>query len=211
MPEPQRRRRAGGAKRTAVLEAVATVLADRGYEGTRFADVSAVSGVAISTLQNYFGSREDMVVEALGLATDREVEALAAVAAAEPDPWRRLVAMTDRSLENPTSTQQLLVEFWRAAMRDDELRAHSHDVLARYRAPFLAAVTEGVVEGSFSDTYRPADVTDFLLTALAGAIVSRALRQPAPDPATFREVLLGQLGGMLGHAEPRAGKASVTR
>ena len=71
----RRSRRAGGTRRTAVLEAAATVLAERGYENTRFADVSEASGVAISTLQNYFGSREDMLIEAMRHATDVEVHA----------------------------------------------------------------------------------------------------------------------------------------
>ena len=48
-----------------MLDQVVAVLADRGYAGTRFSDVSEASGVAVSTLQGYFGSREDMLIEAL--------------------------------------------------------------------------------------------------------------------------------------------------
>ncbi|MEU4537392.1 TetR/AcrR family transcriptional regulator [Streptosporangium sp. NPDC023825] len=175
------------------------VLAERGYENTRFADVSAASGVAISTLQNYFGSREDMVIEAMGLSVDREVAALEAVAAAERDPWERLVAMIDRSLNNSDRTRRMLVEFWRSAMRDDELRAYSTEVQQRYRAPFLAAVREGGEQGGFTLVHGPDDVTDFLISALIGVIVFRVLRHPAPPaPADFRGVLLSQLRLMLG-------------
>ncbi|GAA1864172.1 TetR/AcrR family transcriptional regulator [Asanoa iriomotensis] len=193
-----RRRRAGGAKRTAVLDAVADVLAARGYENTRFTDVSTASGVAISTLQNYFGSREDMVIEAMEAFTDQEVVALEAVAAAEPDPWRRLVAMADRSLHNSERTRQILVEFWRSAMRDDDLRDYSTEVAARYRAPFLAAVREGVARGAFKPAHSAEAVTDLLLSALAGLIVARVQQQPMPSPVEFREVLTAQLRLMLG-------------
>ncbi|WFF02518.1 TetR/AcrR family transcriptional regulator [Micromonospora sp. WMMD964] len=200
-----RKRRAGGEKRTAVLDAVIDVLAARGYENTRFTDVSAAGGVAISTLQTYFGSREDMVVEAMQVFTDREVEALRAVSAAEADPWRRLVACVDRSLGNSESTRQVLVEFWRSAMRDDELRDHGAQVWARYRAPFLAAVQEGARRGDFTLTHDAAAVTDFLLSALAGLIVSRVQHHPTPTPADFRVILLAQLRLMLGvdGVEPR--------
>ncbi|WP_229687051.1 TetR/AcrR family transcriptional regulator [Micromonospora parathelypteridis] len=193
-----RRRRAGGEKRTAVLDAVAAVLAARGYENTRFADVSAAAGVAISTLQTYFGSREDMVIEAMQVFTDREVDALQAVSAAEADPWRRLVALVDRSLHNSESTRQVLVEFWRSAMRDDELRAYSAEVETRYRAPFLAAVREGAEQGAFTLAHDAEPVTDFLLAALAGLIVSRVQHPATPSPANFRDVLLTQLRLMLG-------------
>jgi AcrR family transcriptional regulator len=198
MPTINRKRRAGGAKRALVLETVATVLADRGYENTRFTDVSTASGVAISTLQNYFGSREDMVIEALELFTDREVRALESVAATERDPWERLIAMIDRSLDNSHRTQQMLVEFWRSAMRDDELREYSTEVWGRYRAPFLAAVNEGCEQGAFTLTLSPDDIADFVLSALAGAIISRVLHHPTPSPGNIRGVLLTQLRLMLG-------------
>ncbi|MET7667788.1 TetR/AcrR family transcriptional regulator [Micromonospora luteifusca] len=193
-----RKRRAGGEKRTLVLDAVAGVLAARGFENTRFTDVSAAGGVAISTLQTYFGSREDMIIEAMQVFTDREVDALQAASAVEPDPWRRLVALVDRSLDNSESTRQILVEFWRSAMRDDELRDYSAEVQTRYRAPFLAAVREGAERGDFTLAHDAEAVTDLLLSALAGLIVSRVQHHPTPSPAEFRDVLLTQLRLMLG-------------
>ncbi|MFI6232560.1 TetR/AcrR family transcriptional regulator [Micromonospora sp. NPDC050784] len=193
-----RKRRAGGEKRDAVLDAVAGVLATRGYENTRFADVSAAGGVAISTLQTYFGSREDMIIEAMQVFTDREVEALRAVSAGEDDPWRRLVALVDRSLHNSEQTRQVLVEFWRSAMRDDELRDYSATVQERYRAPFLAAVREGAARGAFTLAHDAEAVTDLLLSALAGLIIFRVQHAPTPAPVGFRDVLLTQLRLMLG-------------
>jgi AcrR family transcriptional regulator len=190
-----RRRRAGGTKRFLVLDAVIDVLAERGYESTRFTDVTAASGVAISTLQSYFGSREDMVVEAMERATDLEVDALESAAEAEPDSWQRLVAMIDRSLDSAPATQRMLVEFWRSAMRDDELRAQNETVLTRYRAPFVAAVVQGRERGVFTLVHAPDDIIDFVLTTLAGAIVFRSLNA---SPAGLRAILLVQLRAMLG-------------
>ncbi|WP_159451065.1 TetR/AcrR family transcriptional regulator [Micromonospora cremea] len=177
---------------------MADVLAARGFENTRFTDVSAAGGVAISTLQTYFGSREDMIIEAMEVFTNRELDALQAVSTAEADPWRRLVALVDRSLHNSESTRQILVEFWRSAMRDDDLRNYSTDVQARYRAPFLTAVREGAERGEFTLAHDAEAVTDFLLAALAGLIISRVQHHPTPSPAEFREVLLTQLRLMLG-------------
>jgi AcrR family transcriptional regulator len=196
-PAP-RTRRAGGARRIEVLESVIDVLAERGYENTRFADVSAASGVAISTLQSYFGSREDMLIEAMRRFTDQEVVALEAVVRAEPDPWNRLVALIDRSLHNPERTQQALIEFWRTGVRDEELRAYSREVRERYGEPFLRAVTEGRDEDVFTPAHPPADVVDFLMAALAGVMVPRMLRHPTPSVDSFRRVLLSQMRLALG-------------
>ena len=84
------RARRAGRRKTAVLEAACRVIADRGADATRFADVAAESGVPVSTLQYYFGSREDMLVAAFRHASGAEIAALEADVAAMSDPWERL-------------------------------------------------------------------------------------------------------------------------
>ncbi|MFF2523246.1 TetR/AcrR family transcriptional regulator [Streptomyces liangshanensis] len=198
MPLAHRTRRAGGARRIAVLGSVIDVLAERGYENTRFADVSAASGVAISTLQNYFGSREDMMIEAMRRYTDQEVLALNSVVEAERDPWNLLVALVDRSLANSESTRRVLVEFWRAAMRDEELREYSVELQTRYREPFVNAMVAGQEQGIFELAHSPDDAVDFLLMAGIGFMIPRILHHPTPSPESFRRVLLSQIAVMVG-------------
>lgn len=199
MPDQMTRgRRAGGARREPVLDAVVAVLAERGYEHSRFADVAAVSGVAISTLQNYFGSREDMLVEALWRASGHEVAAMNEVASATTAPWDRLVALIDRSLGTPAATRRMLMEFWRAAMRDEELRGVSEDFIKQYRAPFLDTIRHGRDTGAFTLTEDPHAIADLLLATLAGAILPAVLGHSGPTPGTLRRVLLGQLAATLG-------------
>lgn len=181
-----------------MVETVAAVLAERGYENTRFADVAAASGAAISTLQNYFGSREDMLVEAIRHATEVEALALETVANAEPDPWNRLVTMIDRNLNTPLRNHQLLLEVWRSSMRDAELRDYSEEGWARYRAPLVQAVVDGRDAGAFAPVMSPDDVVDLLLVWLAGAMVPRTLRFAQPSSDGFRTALLRQVSWMLG-------------
>jgi AcrR family transcriptional regulator len=200
MPVDRRTRRAGGARRAAVLEAAAAVLADRGYENTRYADVSMTSGVAVSTLQNYFGSREDMLIEAMRQATEREVLVMETVAGAAVDPWNRLVALIDRNLDSPIQNHRLLMEFWRAGIRDGELRDYGHEGWARYRAPFAKTVIDGCDAGMFSPSISPDDIVDLLLATLTGAMVPRLLRFPSPAADRFRTALLQQVAQMLGRA-----------
>ena len=90
----RRRPRAGparaGRRKIAVLEAACRVIADRGADATRFADVAAESGVPVSTLQYYFGSREDLLVAAFRHASSTEIAALEAEVAGIDDPWEQL-------------------------------------------------------------------------------------------------------------------------
>jgi AcrR family transcriptional regulator len=198
MPDRRQIRRAGGTRRTAVLQSAAKVLAQRGYEGTRYADVSMTSGVAVSTLQSYFGSRDDMVIEALRYATHVELLALDAVASSEVDPWNRLVTLIDRNLNTSIHTHQLLIEFWRAGIRDAELRDHGQELWACYRAPFLKTVVEGCDEGAFTPILGAENVVDLLIPMLTGAMMPRVLHFPSPTADRFRTSLLQLVGQMLG-------------
>jgi AcrR family transcriptional regulator len=198
MAVEHRARRAGGARRLAVVEAAAGVLAERGYENARFADVAQASGTAISTLQNYFGSREDMLIEAMRHATEVEVGALEAVAEAEKDPWNRLVALIDRNLNTPMTNHRLLLEFWRSGIRDGELRDYGEEGWYSYRAPFLRTVVEGSVAGVFKPVVAPEDFVDLLFATIAGAMIPRVLHFPSPSADRFRTALLRQAACMLG-------------
>ena len=78
--------RRAGRRKIAVLEAACRVIADRGADATRFADVAAESGVPVSTLQYYFGSREDLLVAAFRHASSAEIAALEAEVAGHRRP-----------------------------------------------------------------------------------------------------------------------------
>ncbi|MGY4649500.1 TetR/AcrR family transcriptional regulator [Mycobacterium sp. URHB0021] len=213
MPPASRTRRAGGSRRSAVLDAVVEVLAERGYENTRFTDVAAASGVAISTLQNYFGSREDMLIEAMRQATDRELLALEAVADAESDPWNRLVALINRNLNMPARTLALMIEFWRSGIRDAELRDYGEENWRRYGESFVRTVVDGRKAGVFAGASDPEDVVNLLLASLAGAMVPRVLHFATPSADRFRDGLLRQAAAMLGHTEkqPRTRPKKASR
>ncbi len=50
------------------------------------------------------------------------------------DPWGRLVRLIDHNLNAPMYNIQLFWEFWRAGMRDAELRDHAQNIGVRDRS-----------------------------------------------------------------------------
>src|SRR5260370_16629994 len=119
--------RRAGRRKTAVLEAACRVIADRGADATRFADVAAESGVPVSTLQYYFGSREDMLVAAFRHASGAEIAALETAIAALDDPWERLELIVAKALTayQPDAPEggRLWIESWHFGIRDPEMPA----------------------------------------------------------------------------------------
>jgi AcrR family transcriptional regulator len=196
-PGSRRTRRAGGARRALVLDQVVAVLADRGYAGTRFIDVAEASGVAVSTLQGYFGSREDMLIEAFRHATSVAVAAMDDLAAEFDDPWQQLVAMVDRGLSTNVATWRMLMEFWTAAAHDTELQEHAGALAEQYREPFIDAVRRGVESGAFTPRFDAAAIVEAVVSNIVGLLYPVVLGHLAPQDTDYRDVVLAQLAFAL--------------
>jgi AcrR family transcriptional regulator len=194
-----------------VLDHVVAVLADRGYAGTRFADVSAASGVAVSTLQGYFGSREDMLIEAFRHATSIAVTAMDELATQHDDPWQQLVAMVDRGLSTDVPTWRMLMEFWTAAAHDAELQEHAAALAQQYREPFADAVRRGVERGAFRPRFETAAIVEAAVASIVGLLYPVVLGHLAVTAADYRAVVLAQLAFALDTSPPPGSPPRVRR
>jgi AcrR family transcriptional regulator len=180
-----------------VLDQVVAVIAERGYAGTRFIDVSEASGVAVSTLQGYFGSREDMLIEALRHATSVAVAAMDELAAGLDDPWQQLVGMVDRGLTTDVVTWRMLMEFWTAAAHDAELQEHAAELAEQYREPFIDAVQRGIESGAFNPRFDSAAIVEVVVANIVGLLYPVVLGHLAPQDIGYRDVVLAQLAFAL--------------
>lgn len=190
--EVRRRGRRSSRGREKILAAAAVIVARRGAENTRFTDVSQASGVPVSSLQYYFGNREDLLVATFRHECARETTAMAEAVAGVDDPWEQLsrlvrvgVADGDRSM----TTWHTWVEFWRAALRDDELREEAHAVYRRWREIVAQVVSRGMTSGRFRSDLDVAAL-GYQVTALVDGIgIPVALADP--DLATGPEAATG--------------------
>ena len=185
--------RRAGRRKTAVLEAACRVIADRGADATRFADVAAESGVPVSTLQYYFGSREDLLVAAFRHASGTEIAALEAEIAAMTDPWEQLERIISRALSGyqPEAPEagRLWIESWHFGIRDPEMRA---DILRDYdawRRLVADAVRRGVEQGRFGSV-QPEKVAVLAIALVDGMGIPLALGDPEiTGPGAVPDVL----------------------
>jgi AcrR family transcriptional regulator len=174
--------RRAGRRKTAVLEAACRVIADRGADATRFADVAAESGVPVSTLQYYFGSREDMLVAAFRHASGAEIAALEAEIAALDDPWERVERIVTRALSgyqpDAPDAGRLWIESWHFGIRDAEMRADTLQDYADWRRLVADAVRHGIDQGRFGDVHRPETVAVLAIALVDGMGIPLALADP---------------------------------
>src|SRR5580700_2247094 len=93
--------------RERLLRAAADVFAERGYDGTRVADIAAAAGVSNGALYAHFGSKADLLVAALRAHGKR---VLSDLLAADPGrPVTDLLLQVGRSLPRRQDSRGYLV------------------------------------------------------------------------------------------------------
>ena len=187
-----RTRRRSGRRKTEALDAAATVIAERGADAARFVDVAAQSGVPVSSLQYYFGSREDLVVAAFRHASETELVSLTSELASREDPWERIVFIVDDALRGyrpgDDVAGRLWIEAWHFGLRDDEMRADVNRDYSTWQRLIEEAVDAGLANGRFMSAASSQSIAVVVLALLDGVglrLVARDPRLTFDDAATI--------------------------
>jgi len=186
------------------MEAAVRVIAARGFDGMRLSDVAEEAGVSVGTVQHYFGSREAVLVGAF-----RHVHALAlrrwhAAAEGESDPWLRLVAIVDSSIdERYRERWAVWLDYWTLCQRDERMRRDSADLHRAWMAPVCGAIDDGVAQGIFEPLGSTDDVAERLIALMDGLALQLLLEIPQTSPERTRDMLLAALARDLAVDERR--------
>ena len=163
--------------RERLLAAAADVFAERGYDGTRVADIAAAAGVSNGALYAHFDSKAELLVAALrahgqGL--------LAEMVAADPGrPITDVLLTVGRGLRRRRDARgYLIVEALVAARRDQDVAAPMRD-LAEERACWLTNLMREAQEaGEIDRSLSPAALGHFcLLLAMGSALITPDLHR----------------------------------
>ena len=158
--------------RERLLSAAADIFAERGYDGTRVADIAAAAGVSNGALYAHFGSKAELLVDALRTHGRR---LLADVFAADPDrSITDLLLVIGRWLPRRRGAPgYLIVEGLVAARRDEEVARPMRDYVGE-RADWIAELVRAAQAGGELDpALSPNALAHFcLLLAMGSALVT---------------------------------------
>jgi AcrR family transcriptional regulator len=153
--------------RERLLRAAADVFARRGYDGTRVVEIAAAAGLSNGALYAHFGSKGELLVDALR-AHGRRL--LADLVAADPArPIRDVLLQTGRSLRRRREPDdRLMLEALIAARRDEDVAGPMRGYV-RERADWLAGlVRDAQTCGEVDPALPPSAIGHFCLALAAG-------------------------------------------
>ena len=157
-------------RREHLMAAAARVLVRDGSAGMRVRDVALEAGVSTGIVHYYFGSKDEMLVDALRWAIGKPTERFAALRR-DGDYMRVLATLLEVSLPHPGVLYDeyvLWLELWTAATHDAALRPACEELAADYRDELVKLVQEGSQAGVFRPVSEPEVVAERISAMVDG-------------------------------------------
>lgn len=138
-------------RRRQLIDAAFVTLARRGADGTRTSDIAREAGVAAGVIHYYFGSKDELVLEATRDEIDRFYHWLVGRLAELDDPLEKLLSAVRLTLPDDGGDPGWIVlyQFWARAIYSPPLAALAALFQERARALYVAILEEGQTAGRF--------------------------------------------------------------
>lgn len=129
-------------KRTHIVEArrndliVGTLrsIQKHGYQNSTIQTISEEIGLSRGLVSHYFEGKDDLLIAAFQhLNAELDIEARAAIRAAGPDPFLRLLAVALLTFARDRPYSQVSLHFWSSALSNPKALEHHRELWGRYR------------------------------------------------------------------------------
>ncbi len=176
--------------KTALLEAAKRLVAERGYAGTSVRDLAAASGANLAAVSYHFGSREELLNQAVLESFLEWTDRFGGLARPDPEspPLGQMVACARSILDGFSEAQPLFAAFLEAllqARRSPELRRGLAEHYAEQRRRVGAVIAGGERGGALAP--RTTEILASVLIAVVDGLLLQSLLDPAAIP-TGREL-----------------------
>ena len=181
--------RRGVRSRDAVLDAAERVMAEHGCEGATAAQIVALSGIPVSSVYHYFGSKQGVLLAVMERGARRFFDSLPAVAEREGAPEDHLRHVIDgiaAALEEQPDFLRLVLVMATQPVAGDDV-ATAQEVVSRVRREALGRL-RALIAMAFDDL-RPSDESTDRLARLTLAAIDGAFVASQADGARLRWVL----------------------
>ncbi|HJP79551.1 MAG TPA: TetR/AcrR family transcriptional regulator [Pseudonocardiaceae bacterium] len=178
--------------REQLLAAARRLLEEKGYAHITTRDLVAASDTNLASIGYHFGSKAELLNEAIGVVLEEWTQQLARIAMADPaaSPIERGISTWTAMLEHARERRTLALSFTEAlaqAERSPRLRDQFADLYRRCRAQVSELVAAAIGEGVSPEDPRCTSIASFVIAACDG-LAMQCLIDPeqAPTADTMR-------------------------
>lgn len=191
--------KAPAVRRQRILDAAVRVLKDKGFAGTRVADIAAEAGTSPALVVYHFKTLDGALAAALASVEDAFYEELAVAVPPGTDAVQRLRLLGELGSETGPGTRDwaLWMEIWVRALRHEPAQELRRSLDARWRDTLRETIEHGVAEGTFHCD-DPAATATRLAALMDGLGVQVALADPSVPTDSMARMWLADAAEALG-------------
>lgn len=181
MPAATARIETGKSKR--IVEAMRRSVAQRGMAGSTFDHVAREAGVSRGLLHYYFGTKEQLLIEAVRHDCELRLQLLQAqlAGARTAEDFTGLLAQQlERTVREEPDFVTLMFEVFTLSRRNEDIAAEYVQLMRRTRDQVAAMLADAQIEGVITLGADPDTVAE-LLFVLADGFALRMLTEPDRD------------------------------
>src|SRR5262245_7145699 len=172
-----------GEKAQRIVEAMRRSVARRGTAGSTFDHVSREAGVSRGLLHYYFGTKEQLLVEAVRRDCELRMELLETLLAGAQSAYDFIDLMAQNLQETVNEDPEfvtLVFELFMLSRRNGDIAAEYGGLIGRMRRQVAAMLAQAQHEGILRLHAEPDAVADVLFS-LADGLAFRMLAEPERD------------------------------
>jgi len=173
-----------------LLHVAALVVVERGYDGMRYQDLSAASGVPVASLRHYFPTIDGLRHEALTHSIRAELSMLEAHADQYDEPWEQLRQFIHHAVGVDGVARRfswlLWLEYWRVSARDPHLGRTATEVYDAWDGVVQQIIERGIVDGTFRVGDLTAEEAAFQVSAFIDGVGPSIAIAPEDDELAER-------------------------
>ena len=164
-------------RREHLLAAAVDVLVRDGIAGLRIRDVAVAAGVSTGVVHYYFGTKDEILVEALRWAARVPVQRLGNLRKGS-DYRESMASFLEMSLPHPGVLRDeyvLWLELWSAVCHDSSLLPVCEELTALFREEVMALVSEGTKAGAFHPVASSTEVSERIIALVESMCLSSVI------------------------------------
>jgi AcrR family transcriptional regulator len=184
-----------------ILAAACRAIQQRGFAGTRIADIAAEAGMSTGAIHYYFEVKDEVLIAALKWASAQLFDRLEQLAAEAGSERERLVQLLEHAVPVPGPRRGeyvLWIELWVRALQEPDLLPECEELSSRWRGYFFAAVRRGTEAGEFAPVADPDEVAERLIAQVDGLGFELLLGYSWTSPERMRQRLFRFAAEQLG-------------
>jgi TetR/AcrR family transcriptional repressor of bet genes len=193
-------------RRREIVEALLEVMARHGYEGASIQAIARQAGLAPGLLHYHFGTKQEILLEAIGQLTALVGRRFEALASRATTPAARLRAFVDARLARGAGASRAAVAGWvvvgAEAVRQPEVKAAYQEAMRAQRS-HLEALLRDYAGGALT-TLQVEHLCGLVLAAIEGAFQLSVSAEGVMPRGYAARTLMALVEGHVRGSGPRA-------